>query len=50
MLLRRGTPGDQEHALELADEALAAAEEMGMARLAEQALALKVRVQGILKA
>jgi hypothetical protein len=36
--------------LTLLDEALSAAEDMGMVRLAERALALKVRLQGILKA
>jgi tetratricopeptide (TPR) repeat protein len=50
MLVRRGEPGDQEQALGLVDRALAEAEAMGAARLARQALALKVRVQGILKA
>lgn len=50
MLVKRGEPGDQERALELVDQALAAAEEMGMVKLAEEALALKVQVQGILKA
>ena len=50
MLIRRGEAGDQERALELIGQALGTAEVLGMTRLAEQALALKVRVQGILKA
>lgn len=50
MLVKRDEHGDQERALELVDQALAAAEEMGMVKLAEEALALKVQVQGILKA
>lgn len=50
MLVQRDGPGDREQALDLVDQALNAAEAMGMAHLAEQALALKVRGQGILKA
>jgi hypothetical protein len=50
MLVRRGEAGDEERVLELIGHALDTAEELGMTRLAEQALALKVRVQGILKA
>jgi tetratricopeptide (TPR) repeat protein len=52
MLLRRdGTDeGDRERALSLLGEALGVAEELGMTRLAERALALKVQAQGILKA
>jgi tetratricopeptide (TPR) repeat protein len=50
MLIRRGEAGDQERALQLIGQALGTAEELGMTRLAEQALGLKVRVQGILKA
>jgi tetratricopeptide (TPR) repeat protein len=50
MLVRRGAPGDRERALSFVDQALAAAEDMGMAPLAQRALALKVQVQGILKA
>jgi hypothetical protein len=50
MLLRRGEAGDGERALGLVDRALATSEDLGMIRLAEQALALKIRVQGILKA
>jgi hypothetical protein len=50
MLLRRGAPGDRERALELVDAALAEAEAMGMTWLAGRALALKVRLQGILQA
>jgi tetratricopeptide (TPR) repeat protein len=50
MLIRRGEAGDQERALELIGQALNTAEELGMTRLAEQALALKVHVQGMLKA
>ena len=50
MLIRRGEEGDQERALALLGQALNTAQELGMTRLAEQALALKVRVQGMLKA
>jgi tetratricopeptide (TPR) repeat protein len=50
VLLRRDAPGDHERALDLVNQALAGAEAMGMTKLAEQALALKVRVQGILNA
>jgi tetratricopeptide (TPR) repeat protein len=50
MLVRRGQPTDQQRALELVDAARSTAEDLGMTRLSEQALALKVRVQGILKA
>jgi hypothetical protein len=50
MLVGRTEPGDRERALELVDQTLGTAEELGMTRLAEQALALKVEVQGILKA
>ena len=50
LLVKRGAPGDREQALELVNQALAAAESIGMTRLAQQALALKVRAQGILKA
>jgi tetratricopeptide (TPR) repeat protein len=50
MLVRREEPGDRERALKLVGEVLETAEELGMRRLAEQALALKVEVQGILKA
>jgi tetratricopeptide (TPR) repeat protein len=50
MLERRGEAGDEERALELIGQTLGTAEKLGMTRLAEQAIALKVRVQGILKA
>jgi tetratricopeptide (TPR) repeat protein len=50
MLVRRDSPGNRERALALVDQALSAAEEMGMAPLSQRALELKVRVQGILKA
>jgi hypothetical protein len=50
MLLRRDETGDRERALSLIGEALGLAEELGMSRLAKQALALKVQAQGILKA
>jgi tetratricopeptide (TPR) repeat protein len=49
-LVKRGEPADRERSLELVNAALADAEQIGMKRLAEQALALKVQVQGILKA
>jgi class 3 adenylate cyclase len=47
MLLRRDEMGDREKALELVTEALDAAQEMGMKRLVEKALALKLQTQGI---
>jgi hypothetical protein len=50
MLVKRDSPGDRERSLALLDQALSAAEEIGMTRLSEQALALKVRLQGILMA
>lgn len=50
MLVKRGESGDQERALQLVDQSLAAAEAMGMVKLSQEALALKVQVQGILKA
>jgi hypothetical protein len=50
MLVKHAAPGDREKALGLVNQALSAAEEIGMTRLAGEALALKVRVQGILKA
>ena len=50
MLVRRGEPGDRERALDLVGQTLETAEDLRMTRLAEEALALKVEVQGILKA
>ena len=50
MLLRRDETGDRERALTLIGEALSLAEQLGMTRLAERTLALKVQAQGILKA
>ncbi len=50
MLMKRGDAGDRERALQLVGEALGTAQELGMARLAEQCLALKMEVQGILEA
>jgi hypothetical protein len=50
MLVRRGRPEDQTAALDLIGQALTTAESLGMQRLANLALALKVRVQGILNA
>jgi tetratricopeptide (TPR) repeat protein len=50
MLVKRGESGDRERALALLDEALAAATDIGMVRLEQQALALKVQLQGILNA
>lgn len=49
MLVKRGELGDQERALDLVGQALGTAEELGMTRLAEQALALKTRVQAALE-
>jgi tetratricopeptide (TPR) repeat protein len=50
MLVQRGEPGDREHALDLVDQTLAGAKAMGMVKLANDALTLKVQIQGILKA
>jgi hypothetical protein len=50
LLVRRGRPDDQERALALLNQTMQAAEEIGMTLLARQALALKVRLQGILRA
>jgi class 3 adenylate cyclase len=47
MLLARGAPGDRERALELAQQSLAAAREMGMKVLLERALATRLEVQGV---
>jgi tetratricopeptide (TPR) repeat protein len=50
MLLARGHPEDRDRALDLVNRALATAQELGMRRLEEQALALKVKAQGIVSA
>jgi tetratricopeptide (TPR) repeat protein len=50
MLLTRGDPADRDRALDLVNRALATAQELGMARLAQQALALKLKAQGIVSA
>ena len=47
MRLSRAEPGDREKALELLALALDAAQQLGMKRLTEEALALKLRAQGI---
>jgi class 3 adenylate cyclase len=47
MLLARDEPGDRERALELLGQALSTAQELGMKRLIETALTLKLRAQGI---
>lgn len=47
MLLARGQPGDREKALGLLNRALGTAQELGMTRLVDRALALKVRAQGL---
>ena len=47
MRLSRAEPGDREKALELLTPALDTAQELGMKRLMEQALALKMELQGI---
>jgi len=46
-LLRRGEPGDREKALALVTQALDTAQRLSMVTLVEQALALKLRAQGI---
>ena len=50
LLVQRGARDDREKALGLVDRSLSSTQELGMARLAEQALALKLRLQGILSA
>jgi len=47
MLLARGEPGDRARALELLGRALDIARELGMKPVVEQALALKLRLQGV---
>nr|MDP9237548.1 tetratricopeptide repeat protein [Chloroflexota bacterium] len=47
MLLARAAPGDRDRALALLQPALATAEELGMAKIIERALALKLQAQGI---
>ena len=47
MLIARDEPGDLERALGLLTESLAAAQTLGMKALLERALALKLRVQGV---
>lgn len=47
MLLARRAPGDREGALELLQPALDAAQEMGMAKVIEDCLALQAQAQGI---
>jgi class 3 adenylate cyclase len=47
MLEARGATGDRERALALANEAIAGAQQLGMKPLVEQALALKLRLQGV---
>jgi class 3 adenylate cyclase len=47
MLVRRDEPGDREKALPLLQQALDAAQEMGMKKLAEDCLALKLKAQGV---
>ena len=46
MLLARGAAGDRERALELARQALDAAQEMGMMKLVEDCMVLKAQAQG----
>ncbi len=47
MLLERDGQGDRERALQLANEALASAQEMGMKIVVERLLATKLAVQGV---
>jgi class 3 adenylate cyclase len=47
MLLRRARDGDDPQAVELVNQALDAAQDLGMSRLVTRALALKLRAQGI---
>ncbi|MGH2991025.1 MAG: adenylate/guanylate cyclase domain-containing protein, partial [Solirubrobacterales bacterium] len=46
-LLERGASGDRERALELLGSCLEAAQEMGMRRVVERALALRLEAQGL---
>nr|MDP9237529.1 hypothetical protein [Chloroflexota bacterium] len=47
MLLARATPGDRDRALALLQAALDTAEELGMKKIIERGLALKMRAQGV---
>jgi class 3 adenylate cyclase len=47
MLHERGGPGDDDKAVALVNHALATAEELGMAKYVERALALKMELQGV---
>ncbi|MBI1886376.1 MAG: protein kinase, partial [Chloroflexi bacterium] len=47
MLLRRDAPDDRQKALELLAQALSTAQELGMKKLVERALALKLQAQGL---
>ena len=47
MLLRRDDPGDRERALELLTASLDTARELGMKRIVERTLALKMELQGV---
>jgi class 3 adenylate cyclase len=47
MLHKRGGPGDDDQAVALVNRALATAEELGMAKYVERALALKMELQGV---
>ena len=46
-LLARGEPGDAERASALLNECVERANELGMTRLLEQALAVKLELQGV---
>jgi class 3 adenylate cyclase len=48
MLIARDAPGDKPRALALLQEALATAQELGMAKIIERGLALKLQAQGAL--
>ncbi|MEX2159951.1 MAG: AAA family ATPase [Dehalococcoidia bacterium] len=47
MLVARGAPGDREKALDLLSKALETAQEIGMKKIVERALALRMELQGI---
>jgi class 3 adenylate cyclase len=47
MLLERDAPGDRERALQLTNDALATAQELGMKIVVEKLLATKLEIQGV---
>lgn len=50
MLIERDAPGDRARALTMLQEALSIAQDLGMAKIIERGLALKLQAQGVVKA